>query len=62
MEENDEDQRLPHQKDPPEYVLVDQLADLGVLYWHLDPNNYENDQELNKIRQDRGYNYMVFFL
>ena len=59
MQENDDDQRLPHQKNPPEYVSLDQLADLGVLYWNLDPNKYENDPDLNKIRQDRGYSYMV---
>ncbi|KAG6432283.1 hypothetical protein SASPL_103858 [Salvia splendens] len=58
MQENDEDQRLPHHKNPPEYVSLDQLADLGVLYWNLDPNKYENDPDLNKIRQDRGYSYM----
>ncbi|XP_057771554.1 acireductone dioxygenase 1-like [Salvia miltiorrhiza] len=58
MQENDDDQRLPHQKDPPEYVSSGQLADLGVLYWNLDPDRYENDPELNKIRQERGYSYM----
>jgi 1,2-dihydroxy-3-keto-5-methylthiopentene dioxygenase len=30
-----------------------------VLYWRLNPANYENDEELKKIREDRGYNYMV---
>ena len=34
-------------------------AELGVLYWRLNPANYENDEELKKIREDRGYNYMV---
>ncbi|KAK4478117.1 hypothetical protein RD792_017395 [Penstemon davidsonii] len=58
MQENDDDQRLPHHKNPPEYVSLDQLANLGVLYWKLDPEKYENDPELNKIRQDRGYSYM----
>ncbi|PIN06010.1 putative protein, contains double-stranded beta-helix domain [Handroanthus impetiginosus] len=58
MQESDDDQRLPHHKNPPEYVSLDQLADLGVLYWHLDPAKYDNDPELNKIRQARGYSYM----
>lgn len=59
MQESDDDQRLPHHKNPPEYVSLDHLADLGVLYWCLDPNKHQNDPELDKIRQDRGYSYMV---
>lgn len=58
MQESDDDQRLPHHKNLPKYVSLDQLADLGILYWHLDPDKYENDPDLDKIRQDRGYNYM----
>lgn len=30
-----------------------------MLYWHLNPNDYENDEELRKIRETRGYDYMV---
>ncbi|KAJ4828590.1 hypothetical protein Tsubulata_019596 [Turnera subulata] len=33
-------------------------TDLGVLYWQLNPKDYENDEELKKIREARGYNYM----
>jgi len=33
-----------------------------VLYWKLNPENYENDSELSKIREDRGYDYMVRIL
>lgn len=58
MDENSEDQRLPHQKNPPEFVSVEKLAVIGVLYWKLNPNDYENDEELKKIRQSRGYSYM----
>ncbi|KAL2469819.1 dihydroxy-1 [Abeliophyllum distichum] len=58
MQENGEDQRLPHQKNPPEYVLTEELEKLGVLYWHLDTEKYENDPELQKIRESRGYSYM----
>ncbi|KAL7210139.1 hypothetical protein ACSBR1_031656 [Camellia fascicularis] len=57
MEENDEDQRLPHHRNPKEFVSLHHLADLGVLYWHLNPKHYENDEELKKIREDRGYSY-----
>lgn len=59
MDESGEDQRLPHKKNPREYVSVEQLAEIGVLYWHLNPKDYENDEELKKIRESRGYNYMV---
>ncbi|KAK3042211.1 hypothetical protein RJ639_001331, partial [Escallonia herrerae] len=58
MDENDEDQRLPHHLDPEQFVSLDHLEDLGVLYWHLNPMDYENDEELQKIRAARGYNYM----
>uniref|UniRef100_A0A1D1YXG2 Acireductone dioxygenase n=2 Tax=Anthurium amnicola TaxID=1678845 RepID=A0A1D1YXG2_9ARAE len=34
------------------------LEDIGILYWHLDPRDYENNEELKKIRESRGYNYM----
>lgn len=34
-------------------------AELGVLNWVLDADNYEHDAELQKIRQDRGYTYHV---
>ncbi|BAT94117.1 hypothetical protein VIGAN_08069000, partial [Vigna angularis var. angularis] len=37
-------------------------AELGVLYWKLNPTIYENDEELNKIREARGYNFMVIFI
>ncbi|XP_022138499.1 1,2-dihydroxy-3-keto-5-methylthiopentene dioxygenase 4-like [Momordica charantia] len=58
MDDSNEDQRLPHHRDPKEFVSMKQLAELGVLYWKLNPNNYENDEELKKIREDRGYNYV----
>ncbi|CAM8893457.1 unnamed protein product [Rhodiola kirilowii] len=60
MDESDEDQRLPHHKDPKEYVSLDELAALGVLSWRLDADNYETDEELKKIREDRGYSYTDF--
>lgn len=34
-------------------------ADLGVLYWQLNPKDYEKDVKLQRIRETRGYNYMV---
>nr|XP_010932820.1 1,2-dihydroxy-3-keto-5-methylthiopentene dioxygenase 1 [Elaeis guineensis] len=58
MDENDGDQRLPHHRNPIEFVSLDKLEELGILYWHLDPKNYEHNEELKKIRESRGYNYM----
>eukprot|EP00252_Welwitschia_mirabilis_P019616 TRINITY_DN458_c0_g2_i2.p1 TRINITY_DN458_c0_g2~~TRINITY_DN458_c0_g2_i2.p1 ORF type:complete len:192 (+),score=28.13 TRINITY_DN458_c0_g2_i2:166-741(+) len=57
MDESNDDQRLPHHCDPPRYVLLDELAELGVLYWHLDADNYENDERFHRIRKERGYTY-----
>ncbi|KAM0006113.1 putative oxidoreductase [Helianthus debilis subsp. tardiflorus] len=60
MDDSNEDQRLPHHKDPKEFVSLDKLAELGVLSWRLDADNYETDEELKKIRESRGYSYMDF--
>lgn len=40
-------------------MVVMCFVELGVLYWKLNPENYENDSELGKIREERGYDYMV---
>ncbi|KAI3979804.1 hypothetical protein MKX01_013899 [Papaver californicum] len=51
MDESDEDQRLPHHREPKEYVSFDRLNDA---------DNYETDEELKKIRAERGYTYVDF--
>lgn len=58
MDDSTEDQRLPHHREPPQYLSLENLADLGVLYWKLDADNFETDPELQEIRKSRGYNYM----
>ncbi|KAL3582487.1 hypothetical protein D5086_016819 [Populus alba] len=58
MDDSDEDQRLPHHREPKEFVSLDQLAELGVLSWKLDADNHETDAELKKIREERGYSYV----
>lgn len=58
MDESNDDPRLPHHRNPKEYVSLDTLAEIGVLHWKLNANDYENDPELKKIREERGYNYM----
>ncbi|KAG6432285.1 hypothetical protein SASPL_103860 [Salvia splendens] len=70
MDDSDADQRLPHHRDPQEFVSFEKLdaskivslsfSELGVLSWRLDADNYETDPKLKKIREDRGYSYMDF--
>ncbi|KAJ9538319.1 hypothetical protein OSB04_031052 [Centaurea solstitialis] len=58
MDDSREDPQLPHHPNPCEFVSPDHLADLGVLHWKLNPDKYEEDEELENIRATRGYNYM----
>ncbi|KAK6130245.1 hypothetical protein DH2020_036055 [Rehmannia glutinosa] len=60
MDNSDEDQRLPHHRNPKQFVSFEKLDELGVLSWRLDADNYETDPELKKIREARGYSYMDF--
>lgn len=41
------------------YLSSCKISELGVLSWRLDADNYETDEELKKIREARGYSYMV---
>ncbi|KAF6986061.1 hypothetical protein CFC21_003853 [Triticum aestivum] len=43
-----------------ELLPLSKLQEIGVLYWHLDPKKSESEEELAKIRKDRGYNYMDY--
>jgi len=44
---------------PKEFLPLSKLEDIGVLYWQLDPKKSESEEELAKIRKERGYSYMV---
>jgi hypothetical protein len=33
--------------------------ELGILSWRLNPDDWENDENLKKIREARGYSYVV---
>lgn len=45
-----------------ESLSVSYISELGVLSWRLDADNYETDPELKKIRESRGYSYVVCYL
>lgn len=52
------DQRESHQFEPSQPVALSTLADLGVLYWQIDPAGCEADAhkgELGRVRRERGY-------
>ncbi|KAI2654742.1 1,2-dihydroxy-3-keto-5-methylthiopentene dioxygenase [Labeo rohita] len=58
MDESSEDQKLPHRLNPNQPVTLQQLEQIGVYYWKLNADIYENDPELQKIREEKGYSYM----
>ena len=35
MDSSEEDQRAPHHRVPPQYLTLDDLKSLGVLYWKV---------------------------
>lgn len=57
MDDSDTDQRLEHQLDPPQFVSLDKLTQLGVLHWIFDPSSYHENSEYERLRQERGYTY-----
>ncbi|XP_036191334.1 1,2-dihydroxy-3-keto-5-methylthiopentene dioxygenase [Myotis myotis] len=58
MDASADDPRRPHRAEPARPVGLEQLRRLGVLYWKLDADKYENDPELEKIRKERNYSWM----
>jgi 1,2-dihydroxy-3-keto-5-methylthiopentene dioxygenase len=59
MDDSDEDQRLPHHPEPKELIPLDKLKELGVVSWRLKGgDNHEDDEDLKKIREARGYTYV----
>ncbi|XP_062571282.1 acireductone dioxygenase-like [Saccostrea cucullata] len=57
MNEVTEDQRKPHMTDPPQFVTLDQLKDLGVLYFGISSDPAKAEEQVTKLRKDRGYTY-----
>uniref|UniRef100_A0A0D9VPV2 Acireductone dioxygenase n=1 Tax=Leersia perrieri TaxID=77586 RepID=A0A0D9VPV2_9ORYZ len=58
MDDSEEDQRLPHHREPKEFIPLSKLSELGILSWRLNADDWENDENLKKIREARGYSYM----
>ena len=58
MDDSEEDQRLPHHREPKEFIHVDKLTELGVISWRLNPDNRENCENLKRTREARGYSYV----
>lgn len=56
MDDSDEDQRLSHQKDPPEFVSIEKLKKIGVEYWYFEPELFLNDG-LSEFKMKQGYTY-----
>ncbi|KAM0884162.1 hypothetical protein ACQ4PT_031168 [Festuca glaucescens] len=54
----DEDQRLPHHRQPDEAVPLAKLVDLGIVALWLDAENHERDENLTTMREERGYLHM----
>ncbi|CAH1774760.1 unnamed protein product [Owenia fusiformis] len=55
---SDEDQRLPHMKDPNIAVTMDDLEKkTGGKYWMIDPTEYQECEMYKTLRSERGYNY-----
>jgi 1,2-dihydroxy-3-keto-5-methylthiopentene dioxygenase len=55
MDSTDADQREEHKQEPNKPVTLEQLAQIGVLYWHL--SGSDEDPKLAEIRAERGYSY-----
>ncbi|CAH1987215.1 unnamed protein product [Acanthoscelides obtectus] len=58
MDDDRSDQRNEHQKNPPEYVNIEDLTRLtGCEYFKLNPAALDKDDNLKKIKEERGYTY-----
>jgi len=57
MDDSEVDQRKPHMTDPPQFVDIEALKQLGVNYWKIDAENFAQSETLKKIREDQQYDY-----
>ncbi|XP_015635078.1 acireductone dioxygenase 3 isoform X1 [Oryza sativa Japonica Group] len=54
----EEDQRLPHRRQPDDLLPLAKLLDLGLVAMRLDADNHEHDENLKIMREQRGYLHM----
>ncbi|XP_052152139.1 acireductone dioxygenase 3 isoform X2 [Oryza glaberrima] len=54
----EEDQRLPHRRQPDDLLPLAKLLDLGLVAMRLDADNHEHDENLKTMREQRGYLHM----
>ncbi|XP_011350276.2 1,2-dihydroxy-3-keto-5-methylthiopentene dioxygenase-like [Ooceraea biroi] len=58
MDNNTDDQRLEHHRQPPKFVSLEDLFTLtGVEYFQINHLNYGMDATLKTLRENRGYSY-----
>ncbi|XP_065219270.1 acireductone dioxygenase isoform X1 [Planococcus citri] len=58
MDDSTEDQRLEHQKNPPEFIDLNTLYEIsGVEYFKVNEKNVAQDELINKLKAERGYTY-----
>ncbi|CAG9136815.1 unnamed protein product [Plutella xylostella] len=58
MDTEQNDQRLEHHRNPPQFVSLKQLYEkTGVEYFSINVDTYLTDGVLDKIKKDRGYTY-----
>lgn len=58
MDEETNDQRLEHHRNPPEYLNLEDLhKKTGVEYFKINVDTYPTDGVLDKLKQERGYTY-----
>lgn len=54
---NNEDPKLPHKFTPNRPVPRQRLDELGMIIWRLDADKWEDNEMLDYIKNERGYNY-----
>jgi len=57
MDSSDADQREEHKLEPNVEVSLEELEAIGVKYWSMNADIYEDDPKLQAIRDERGYTY-----
>ncbi|KAG0487300.1 hypothetical protein HPP92_009395 [Vanilla planifolia] len=58
IDESEDDQRLPFRQNPKEFISLNKIAEIGILFWHLDAKKYDIEEELKKFQESEGLNYM----